>query len=57
MENNNEKPILIYQKTADKKIRKIAIPKAFIDKYGYTFSMEIYKDRIVLLPINEDEED
>lgn len=55
MEKETEKPLLIYQKNADKTWNKIIIPKAFIEKYGYEFSMEVYKDKIVLIPIKKGE--
>lgn len=50
-----EKPILIYQKTADPQRNRIIIPKPFIDKYGKDFSMEIYVDKIILKPIKKGE--
>ena len=50
-----EKPLLIYQKNADPVRNRIIIPQAFIDKYGREFSMEIYKNKIVLIPIKKGE--
>ena len=47
-----KKPILIYQKHADKTLNKIIIPKFFVEKWGYDYYMEIYEDKIVLKPIN-----
>lgn len=55
MENNQEKPLLIYQRNADKTLNKIVVPKAFVEKYGYEFSMEVYKDKIILIPIKKGE--
>lgn len=52
---NQEKPLLIYQKNADKEKNRVIIPQAFIDRYGSTFSMEVYKDKIVLIPIKKGE--
>jgi hypothetical protein len=51
-----EKPILIYQKTADPQRNRVIIPKTFIDRYGKDFSMEVYKDKIILKPIKNKEE-
>jgi len=50
-----ERPLLIYQKNADKTLNKVVIPKAFVEKHGYEFSMEVYKDKIILRPIKEGE--
>ena len=51
----NEQPKLIYQKNADKDLNRVVIPKAFIDKYGRSFCMEIYEDKIILKPIKKGE--
>lgn len=51
-----EKPILIYQKNAEKSKNKIIIPQVFINKFGNQFIMEIYKDKIILKPIKKDKE-
>ena len=50
-----EKPNLIYQKNADVKMNRIIIPKFFIDKFGRQFYMEIYEDKIVLIPVKKGE--
>lgn len=50
-----EKPKLIYQKNADKLRNRIIIPQSFIDKNGYEFIMEVYKDKIVLKPTKKGE--
>lgn len=47
-----EEPILIYQKNAEKNTNKMIIPKPIIEKWGNQFYMYIYKDKIVLKPIN-----
>lgn len=49
-----EQPILIYQKNADKNEHKVIIPKIAIDKFGYSYYMEIYEDKIVMKPINQE---
>lgn len=51
-----EKPILIYQKNADKEKNRVIIPQAFINKYGRQFYMEVYKDKIILKPLKNKEE-
>lgn len=48
-----EKPILVYQKNADKTRNKIIIPQGFINKHGNQFYMEIYEDKIILKPIKK----
>lgn len=48
-----EKPILIYQKNADKEKNRVIIPKTFINKYGRQFYMEIYNDKIIIKPLNK----
>ena len=50
-----EKPILIFQKTADIEKNRVIIPKAFINKHNRYFSMEVYEDKIVLKPIKKGE--
>lgn len=47
-----EKPIIVFQKNADKTTNRIIIPKAIIEQWGREFYMEIYQDKIVLKPIN-----
>lgn len=44
-------PILVYQKKADKTANKIIIPKSVINRMGRDFAMEVYKDKLVLIPI------
>ena len=48
-----EKPILILQKNAEKRMGKVVIPKACITKWGNQLYMEIYDDKIILRPIKE----
>ncbi len=48
-----EKPILVYQKKADKTTNKMIIPKVIIEQWGNEFYMEIYSNKIVLIPIKE----
>lgn len=49
-----EKPILVYQKNADKSTNKMIIPKAIIEQWGNQFYMEIYQNKIVLKPIKKE---
>lgn len=50
-----EKMILRLQKNADKEKNRIIIPKQFVAKWGNQFYMEVYEDKIVLVPIKEGE--
>lgn len=51
-----EKPILVFQKHADKTTNKMIIPKALISQWGNDFYMEIYCDKIILVPIKNRKE-
>ena len=46
-----ERPILIYQKNVEKTTHKIKLPKQLVENWGYEYYMEIYSNRIVLIPI------
>lgn len=48
-----EKPLLIYQKNADKVMGRVMLPKKFIDKWGREFYMEVFEDKIILKPVNK----
>lgn len=48
-----DKPIIVFQKNADKTTNRIIIPKAIIEQWGREFYMEIYQDKIILKPINK----
>lgn len=50
-----EKPILIYQKNAEKTTNKMRIPQIAIEKFGSAYYMELYNDKIVLRPIKKGE--
>ena len=50
-----EKPIMTFQKNADKKTNKLIIPKAIINQWGNKFYMEIYANKIILKPIKKGE--
>lgn len=50
-----DKPILVYQKNADKTTNKMIIPKAIVEQWGNEFYMEIYNDYIKLIPVKKGE--
>lgn len=50
-----EKPSMILFKKAERTMNKVILPKAFINKHGHEFYMEIYKEKIVLKPIKKGE--
>ena len=52
---DENKPIVVYQKNADPHQGRIIIPKFFIENNGREFLMEVYKDKIVIKPLNEKE--
>ena len=54
MNNNNEIP-LIYKKRVERTMNKIVLPKEACKKLGYYFYLQVYKDKIVLLPMTEEE--
>ena len=47
---NESKPISTKNKKADKSRHKLIIPKSFIERYGLDFVMEIYEDKLILIP-------
>ena len=48
-----DKPLLIFQKNSDVEKNIVIIPKAFVEKNGRNFSMEVYEDKIILKPIKK----
>lgn len=50
----NNKPLLMLQKNADKVLNRIMLPKKFVNKFGRQFYMEVYENKIVLIPIRKD---
>lgn len=50
-----EKLIMKIQKKAEKTTNKVRIPQSFINEFGNDFYMEIYKDKIILIPIKKGE--
>ena len=49
-----EQPKLIFQKNADKVLNRVVLPKFFIEKHGRQFYMEVYADKIILIPVKEE---
>lgn len=50
-----DKPIMVVRKNAEATTHKIRIPKEVIQQLGLVFSMEVYEDRIILVPIKKGE--
>jgi len=50
-----EQPLLKFQKNVDKALNKMVIPKFFVEKYGRKFYMNVYEDKIVLIPMKKGE--
>lgn len=48
-----EQAKLVFQKNADKEKNRVILPKAFVDKWGREFYMEVYEDKIILIPIKK----
>lgn len=46
-------PILRLMKNAERTTNKITLPKVAVEKFGKQFYMEIYEDKIVLIPIKK----
>lgn len=44
-------PLNIYKKNADKYTNRICIPKKVVEMLGRNYIMEIYKDKIILVPV------
>lgn len=45
-----EKPILIYEKHADLTTHKMILPQKVVDKWGCDYYMEVYENKIILIP-------
>jgi hypothetical protein len=48
-----KQPILKFKKNAEKTTNKIRVPQKAIDKMGNEFYMEVYDDKIILIPIKK----
>lgn len=51
----SEESIMKVQKNVDKTKHKMVIPKIFIDKYGYSYYMYVYEDKIIIKPLTKKE--
>lgn len=49
----NKEPLLIFQKNADKRLNRIMLPKAVVKKWGYAYYLEVYKDKMILKPVEK----
>lgn len=49
------KPIIRYFKRVDKGANKILIPKEVVEKFGREFYLEVYVDKLVLVPVEKKE--
>lgn len=50
-----DKPILILNKKVENSFNRITLPKKFVDKWGMHYYMYVYKDRIELIPVKEND--
>lgn len=51
----DEKPIVTYNKNAEKNKNRVIIPKFFIDKNGREFYMQVFEDYIKIIPVKKGE--
>lgn len=54
MKDEEQKPILIYEKSAEPKTHKMIIPKKFIEKHGLHYTMEVYENQLIIKPITKE---
>lgn len=47
------KPILILHKKVEKIYNRITLPKKFVEKWGKEYYMNVYADRIEIIPIKD----
>lgn len=50
-----EKQIMSFKKKLDKVHQRLLIPKFFVDKYGEYYNLNVYKNKIEIIPITEEE--
>lgn len=48
-----KEPVLKLFKRAEKNTNKVTLPKAIVEQWGREYYMEIYEDKIVLIPIKK----
>lgn len=51
----DNKPMMIYHKKADNCLNRVVIPKPIIDKMGKYYKMEVYQDKLILIPMNKEQ--
>jgi hypothetical protein len=51
----NVQPTLRLQKNVDSAQNKMVIPRTFVKKWGKSFYMDVYDDKIVIIPIKKGE--
>lgn len=56
-EDSNDKKLITYIKKADKTLHKITIPVLFRQLNGDKYYMDVYRDKIVITPFEEKEEE
>lgn len=49
-----EQPKLRFMKNAEKTMNKIILPKVCVDKWGYSYYLEVYDDHMKLVPIKKE---
>ena len=52
-----ERPLVTYFKKAERTQNKIILPKFWVENNGRDYVMEVYKGKLVIIPIKEKEED
>lgn len=49
-----KEPKLRFYKKAERTMNKIILPKICVDKWGYSYYLEVYDDHIKLVPIKKE---
>ena len=49
-----EEPKLRFMKNAEKSMNKIVLPKVCVDKWGYSYYLEVYDNYMKLIPIRKE---
>ena len=52
-----DKFLVRFMKNADRTRNRIIIPQFFINKFGYSYYMEVYEDYIKLIPIKKNKKE
>ena len=48
-----ERPVMVLQKNAENNTNKIRLPKPIVEQWGSQFYMEVYENKIVLIPVKK----